>query len=850
MDEVSAGGGGGGATYLCVSFDGKDTMGAAMYNDLTCELELTQVKTSTCDGSGDVELTLEALKRSCQERPTTVLCSHRLDPAIAELLQREPAEGAVEKNIPLVVVRSSLFQLRLAISTLSTLRVHKWSKDSSERTCLIETLDMEENAQMAMAAGALCNWLARNAAVEQLDAAAAGSRPITVEELRIRGIDDFVVIDEASLRALQIFETESHPSASLQMRTRAKEGFSIVGIFGRCLTPMGKRRFKQWCRKPLKEPAPLNERFDAVAYLLEPSLSGACGSIRAHLRKVRDIPRILLRIKNVKATARDWDALVKSLSACNDVMTVVQLMLDYQPGTGGGETAQAAEAAEGVDATQPALVREIVDIVQWGPLRKCAQVMRESIDMEQSLHFDRVIVGEGVNQELDRLRTLQDGIPDLLREVTERDFAPEMHSIVYPVQYCHRAHHGFVIELLFPSTQLAQRAMEELQGANAASASKALGLPADFRPTFCEQNIVNFVSERTKELTSGVGDIDGDVVKCEQRLARAIEDFVLKSEHDFLQLTNTIARLDTLLSFALVAKEHSMVRPVMQSDTVLLIKNGRHPLQEITVQTFIPNDTILASSKGLSPVAIVTGPNCSGKSVFLKQVGIIVFLAHIGCFVPAEEAAIGVVDRIFTRIQSTESVSLAQSSFTIDVKQIRSICQYSTPRSLLLVDEFGKGTNAVDGIALLAAFINSITCDAEARPRAIISTHFSEVFEERGCLLYPHRVALFRMMVFQEADETITPLFKIQTGSTTESFGLQCATWAGVDAAVVQRAKLVVAALGSGEVIAPLESADPERRAIDANQRALVETFALERSWDKCSTMQLEELFALLRRDE
>jgi DNA mismatch repair protein MSH5 len=827
-----------------VSFDGKDTMGAAMYNDLTCELELTLVKTSTCDGSDDMELTLEALKRSCQERPTTVLCSHRLDPAIAELLQREPAEGA--SGVPLVVVRSSLFQLRLAISTLATLRVHAWSTDSSERKCLIETLEMEENAQMAMAAGALCNWLARHAAVEQLDDA-PGSRPISVEELRIRGIDDFVVIDEASLRALQIFETESHPSASLQMRTRAKEGFSIVGIFGRCLTPMGKRRFKQWCRKPLKETAPLNERFDAVAYLLEPSLNDACGSIRAHLRKVRDIPRILLRIKNVKATARDWDALIKSLAACYDVMTVVQLMLDYEPGAGGGESAQ---AAEGSDATQPALVREIVDAVQWIPLRKCAQVMSESIDMERSLHYDRVIVGEGVNQELDRLRTLQDGIPDLLRTVTERDFAPEMHSIIYPVQYCHRAHHGFVIELLVPSTQLAQRAMEELQGAGAAAASHALGLPADFQPTFCEQNVLNFVSKRTEELTKSVGDIDGDVIKCEQRLARAIEDFVLKSEHDFLHLTNAIARLDTLLSFALVAKEHSMVRPVMRSDTVLLIKNGRHPLQEITVKTFIPNDTILTSSKGLSPVAIVTGPNCSGKSVFLKQVGIIVFLAHIGCFVPAEEAAIGVVDRIFTRIQSTESVSLAQSAFTIDVKQIRSICQYSTPRSLLLVDEFGKGTNAVDGIALLAAFINSITCDAEARPRAIISTHFSEVFEERGCLLYPHRVALFRMTVYKESDETITPLFKIQPGSTTESFGLQCATWAGVDAAVVQRAKLVVEALGSGKVISPLESADPERRAIEANQRALVETFALERRWDKCSDTQLEELFVLLRRDE
>ena len=829
-------------TYLCVSLE-KETMGCAIYNTLTCVLEVTTVNSWEGDGSDDIDVTIEALKKSSDERPTCVLCSHRLDADIADLLRHEPTG----RDLPLVVVKSSLFARPL--STIATLRVAEWRSDPSARTTFIETLEADENAAMAKAAGGLCNWLARNAAVEQMD---DGARPVSIVRVVHFSPFSFVQIDENTLRSLAIFETEAHPSASLKKRTRAKEGFSIVGLFGRCVTPMGKRRFKQWCRKPLKEPEALRNRFDAVDFLLQPSLAEGCTSLRSHLRKVRDVPRLLLRIKNVQASVADWGALTKSLSASFEVKTVVHLMLQYEssvttedeaaPGSGGDGSARGRGA-------QPSLICEIVETVDWNQLHKCAQIMTESIDMQRSFESGRVIVADGVNQELDRLRDLQYGLDDLLRKVDAADFTPEKSSLIYPAAYHHRAHHGFLVELVFPSAQQALDAMGDLQDpASVAKVRRTLGLPDDYEPRFCEQNAVFFITRRTKELWESVGDIDGSVAKTEQELARTIEDFIIAREHDLLALTNVIARLDTVLSFALVAAEHNMVRPTMRADTVLLIKNGRHPLQEISVKTFIPNDTLLASTKGHSPVAIVTGPNCSGKSVYLKQVGIIVFLAHIGCFVPAEAAVVGIVDRIFTRIHSMETVSVAQSSFVIDCKQIRTIVKFSTPRSLLLVDEFGKGTNAVDGIALLAAFINSITRDAATRPKAIISTHFSEVFNEEGCLLNPHLISLFRMTVLQESEEIITPLFKLKPGSTTKSFGLQCAKWAGVDDAVIARAREVVSALGSGTAVKPLESSDPVRRQIEGNNRALVDLFALERNWNTCSDEQLASLFALLRR--
>ena len=186
-----------------------------------------------------------------------------------------------------------------------------------------------------------------------------------------------------------------------------------------------------------------------------------------------------------------------------------------------------------------------------------------------------------------------------------------------------------------------------------------------------------------------------------------------------------LSEVDACISLARIAREYDFVRPRVVESPVVLVKGGRHPLQQLVVDTFIPNDVALGA-EGING-AIITGPNFSGKSVYLKMVGVIVFLSQVGSFVPADDAIIGVMDRIFTRIESLETCTVAQSTFGIDLNQMAVMLRRCTKRSLLLIDEFGKGTAPADGMALLAAMIESIV--EEPNPLFMVSTHFLEIFE-------------------------------------------------------------------------------------------------------------------------
>lgn len=293
---------------------------------------------------------------------------------------------------------------------------------------------------------------------------------------------------------------------------------------------------------------------------------------------------------------------------------------------------------------------------------------------------------------------------------------------------------------------------------------------------------------------------------------------ILEHEKALATASDLCGELDSLVAFALGAVKYKFTAPQMTTANIIHIQGGRHPLQELVVPSFVANDTLLSGGLGdeqddrsiitdqmrdLPSVMVMTGPNHSGKSVYLKQVALIVFLAHIGSFVPADEACIGLTDRLLTRIATRESVCRNESAFAIDLKQAAFSINFATRRSLILVDEFGKGTNSTDGAGLVTAFLDHFVNLGDDAPKVLAATHFHEIFEHDFLHNTP-KLSLAHMDVrldleAENNDDQVTYLFRLAPGRSASSFGSRCAAMNGVDEAVVRRADAIALLLARGE---------------------------------------------------
>lgn len=294
---------------------------------------------------------------------------------------------------------------------------------------------------------------------------------------------------------------------------------------------------------------------------------------------------------------------------------------------------------------------------------------------------------------------------------------------------------------------------------------------------------------------------------------------IIEHEEALVTASELCGELDSLLALARGAEKYKLKAPRMTDTNEIKIKEGRHILQELVVPSFIPNETCLHGGKGKEPnhsramasdlmseapsIMVMTGPNHSGKSVYLKQVALIVYLAHIGSYVPADQACIGLTDRLLTRIATRESVSRNESAFAIDLKQAAFSINFATRRSLILVDEFGKGTNTMDGAGLLTALLDHFLHLGEGAPKVLVATHFHEIFEQRflpesSRLFFAH-MEVHVDLEAENAEDQVTYLFRLTSGRSTSSFGSRCAAMNGVDAAIVRRADSLNLLLARGE---------------------------------------------------
>jgi DNA mismatch repair protein MSH5 len=312
-----------------------------------------------------------------------------------------------------------------------------------------------------------------------------------------------------------------------------------------------------------------------------------------------------------------------------------------------------------------------------------------------------------------------------------------------------------------------------------------------------------------RELDDQFGDMYCEIGDREVEIIHSLAQQILRHESALVETSIVCGTFDALLALARGAEKYSWTCPRLTDANELHIVGGRHPLQELVVPCFVPNDCHLNadgnktyddhSRAGLA----LTGPNHSGKSVYLKQTAIIVYLAHVGSYVPAESATIGITDKILTRLSTTETVSRDESAFAIDLRQMSFALTSSTSRSLVLIDEFGKGTDSDDGAGLLAAAVDLLLDENGPRPRLLLATHFHELFEN-GALSNHPELNVAHMEVVNDThslntDAQITYLFKLAAGHSSSSYGSHCALMNGVPAAVIDRAEALARLVARSE---------------------------------------------------
>lgn len=316
------------------------------------------------------------------------------------------------------------------------------------------------------------------------------------------------------------------------------------------------------------------------------------------------------------------------------------------------------------------------------------------------------------------------------------------------------------------------------------------------------------------------GDLHSLIVDRETELLYQLQMRVLEHSELLINCSIILTEMDCLLALAEAAKRYNYARPEMTEDSILQVKKGRHPLQELSVKVYVENDICCVGSGPMDEtqadhshadqeneeqpnLILMTGANYSGKSVYLKQAALITYMGHIGSFVPAESATIGITDRIMTRVQTRESVSKAESAFLIDLQQVALSLNLMTPRSLLIVDEFGKGTEAVDGAALFGALVEHLTDPSKIRPRTLVATHFHEILNTE-ILRLSSRICLKHMHILidrtaEEISDQVTYLYQVQDGPSLSSFGINCAAIGGIPEPVLARAEQLLQVTANGE---------------------------------------------------
>jgi DNA mismatch repair protein MutS len=558
---------------------------------------------------------------------------------------------------------------------------------------------------------------------------------------------DFMILDAATRRNLELIET---------IRTGEVRG-SLLGVLDQTVTPMGKRLIRQWVSKPLLKLDEIFQRQDQVEYFVKDGLLRA--EVRARLKPLGDMERLTNRIVGGSAMPRDLLALRQSLERLPELYglfptsdsALSPVLTDFDLCQAELDLLQA-----GISDEPPATLQNI------GVIRPGFSAELDGV-VERSQHAREWIANlESVERQRSGIRSLKVGYNKVF---------------------------GYYLEV----TQ----------------ANKDL-VPAEYIRKQTLVNAERFITPELKEYETLVLNAEERIHEIETRIFREICARLAQSALRLLATARAIAALDILASLAETAALGGYVRPEVTVEDVLDIREGRHPVVEKTLQgeRFIPNDTTFEEGER---VRIITGPNMSGKSTYLRQVALIVLVAQVGSFVPAQSARIGLVDRIFTRIGAQDEIHSGQSTFMVEMVETANILHHATPRSLLILDEIGRGTSTYDGVSIAWAVVEYLHNHPRMRSKTLFATHYHELTQLAELLpgVRNYNVAV------SEADGRVVFLHKIIPGGADRSYGIHVGQLAGLPKPVIQRASEIMQQLeaSSGKAV-KLSSSSPQQLAL------------------------------------
>ncbi len=538
--------------------------------------------------------------------------------------------------------------------------------------------------------------------------------------------EKYVRLDKFTIRSLELIQPMQ------------EDGKSLLDVVDRTVSPMGGRLLRRWLVFPLKDERPINERLDMVEYYYREPEFRAC--IDEQLHRVGDLERIISKVAVGRVSPREVVQLKTALQAIQPIKTAC-LYAKNDVLKRVGERLDLCESLR--DRIQKEIDNDPPQLVQKGG-----------------------VIRDGVNAELDELRHIAYSGKDYLLQIQQREAEK---TGIASLKIGYNNVFGYYLEVR--NTYKDQVPGEWIRKQTLAQAER-------------------YITQELKEYEEKILGAEDKILSLETRLfnelVAAMQEYIPQIQND----ANILAHLDCLLGFAKTAEENRYVRPVIDNSEVLDIRQGRHPVieQELPLgEQYIPNNILLDNER--QQIVIITGPNMAGKSALLRQTALIVLLAQVGCFVPAEAAKIGLVDKIFTRVGASDNISLGESTFMVEMTEASNILNNVSSRSLVLFDELGRGTSTYDGISIAWAIVEYLHENKRAgHPRTLFATHYHELNEMEKH--FP-RIKNYNVSV-KEVDGKVIFLRKLERGGSEHSFGIHVAEIAGMPPSIVRRANVIL----------------------------------------------------------
>jgi len=540
--------------------------------------------------------------------------------------------------------------------------------------------------------------------------------------------DHFVWLDKFTVRNLELF----HPLF--------EGGKAFIEIIDRTISPMGGRLMKRWVAMPLKDIKPVTERLDAVEYMI--GNSGMRTEFEEHIARIGDLERLISRVAVGRISPREVIQLKLALTALIPVKELCS------------------------NSHEPVLQR-IGE--QLNPCQLICDRIERELQSEAPVQIIRGnIIAPGVSGELDEFRTMLHSGKNYLLQMQQREIE---RTGITSLKVSFNNVFGYYIEVRNTHKEK---------------------VPADWIRKQTLVNAERYITEELKEYESKILGAEEKILELETRLFNELVLAIAEYTAPVQLNASLTAKLDCLLSFVRCAVENKYVRPVLNDTNSIIIKQGRHPVIEKQLpvtESYIPNDVLLDNEE--QQIIILTGPNMSGKSALLRQTALIVLMAQMGSFVPAESAEIGYVDKIYTRVGASDNISMGESTFMVEMTETASILNNLSDRSLILLDEIGRGTSTYDGISIAWAMVEFLHGNPKFRPKTMFATHYHELNAMEKSF---ERVKNYHISI-KELDDRVIFLRKLVRGGSEHSFGIHVARMAGMPKSLVGRANEVLAEL-------------------------------------------------------